>query len=220
MLIQKRFLWPLEPSLHYGMVLDAAVFNPDTIPSFKLIKKAPFREKQSLASTGLITNEIQFLFCSIFLEEIVSPPPKEEPSGRPLDWGDVISRVFDKIAGVASILALLRDAIKRRRRERSTTHHAHIQQSPSQTSELDIVAIRLRMTHGPDHRFKEWLTDPDRFKHYIDVFNQPSSSILPLKAIFVQRNGKELSVDVSKGTQNNPQLDELLSHLNIDSEQK
>jgi len=76
------------------------------------------------------------------------------------------------------------------------------------------------MAHGPDHQFEEWLTDLDRLKYYIDAFNQPSSTVLPLKAIFVQRNGKEIPVDVLKGTQNNPQLDELLSYLNINSEQK
>jgi tetratricopeptide (TPR) repeat protein len=148
-----------------------------------------------------------------------SPPPRKEPSIASLDWGDLVSKVFDKIAGVASIIALL-DAVERRWRERSTTNDAHPHQVASQSSETDIVAIRLRMTHGPDHQFEEWLTDPDKLKHYIDVFNQPSSTILPLKVVFVQRNGKELSVDVLKGTQNNPQLDELLSYLNTNSEQK
>jgi hypothetical protein len=87
-------------------------------------------------------------------------------------------------------------------------------------SETDIVTIRLRMTHGPDHEFEEWLTDPERLKHYIDVFNQPSSSIQPLHATFVQRNGKAIKVDVSKGTKNNLQLNELLSYLNMNTEQQ
>jgi hypothetical protein len=77
------------------------------------------------------------------------------------------------------------------------------------------------MTHGPDPEFEEWLTDPDRLKHYnIDVFNQPSSSIQPLQAIFVQRNGKAIKVDVSDGTQNNLQLNELLSYLKINPDRK
>jgi hypothetical protein len=98
----------------------------------------------------------------------------------------------------------------------SKKHSASSQGPPSPPSELEIVAIRLRMTHGDNPEFEEWLTDPDRLKHYIDVFNQPSSSIQPLQAIFVQRNGNEIKVDVSKGTQNNLQLDELLSYLSID----
>jgi hypothetical protein len=92
--------------------------------------------------------------------------------------------------------------------------------STSQISETDIVAIRLRMTHGNDPEFEEWLTDPARLKHYIDVFNQPSSSVQPLYAIFVQRNGKATKVDVSEGTHNNLQLDELLSYLPIDEAEK
>jgi len=86
----------------------------------------------------------------------------------------------------------------------------------SSSSETDIVTIRLRMTHGPDHEFEEWLTDPEQLKRYIDVFNKPSSSIQPLQAVFVQRNGKALKVDVSEGTQDNLQLNELLSYLHID----
>jgi WD40 repeat protein len=153
------------------------------------------------------------------IETKAPTPPKEKPSTTSFDWGDLVSKVFDKIAGVASIIALL-DVVERRWRERSTTNDAHPHQVASQPSETDIVAIRLRMTHGPDHQFEEWLTDPDKLKHYIDVFNQPATTILPLKVVFVQRNGKELSVDVLKGTQNNPQLDELLSYLNTNSEQK
>ena len=93
-------------------------------------------------------------------------------------------------------------------------------QGTSQTSETDVVAIRLRMTHGPDHEFVEWLTDPDRLKTYIDAFNQPYSSIKPLQAIFVQRNDKVLPVDVVEDVQNNLPLNTLLSYLNIDPKQK
>ena len=61
-----------------------------------------------------------------------------------------------------------------------------------------------------------------RLKHYIDAFNRLMSSSIRnlLYAIFVQRNGKTLRVGVSKGTQNNLQLDELLGYLNIGSGEK
>ena len=120
---------------------------------------------------------------------------------------------------VASIIGAL-DVIERRWREWRTAHDANPQRGISQVSETDIVAIRLLMTNGSRHTFEEWLTHPDRLKHYIDMFNQPSSSIQPLQASFVQRNGEALRVDVSRGAQNNLQLDELLSYLHINSAEK
>jgi hypothetical protein len=74
------------------------------------------------------------------------------------------------------------------------------------------------MTHCPDHSFEEWLTNPERLKHYIDVFLDPTSSIKPLQVIFVERNGMRHFIDVSKGSSNNFQLNELLSYLHIDTE--
>ncbi len=82
------------------------------------------------------------------------------------------------------------------------------------------MAIRLLKTDGTQHKFDEWLTDPDRLKNYIDVFNQQSSSIKPLQVIFVLKNDGPVIVDMSEGTQNTLALDALLSYLHIDSKQK
>ena len=81
------------------------------------------------------------------------------------------------------------------------------------SKESDIVAVRLKMTDGTEATFQEWLTEPDKLKQYIDVFSQPNSSIKPLQAIFVMRNGRQIVVDVSTGAEQNIQLDELLSYL-------
>jgi len=81
------------------------------------------------------------------------------------------------------------------------------------------MAIRLQMTDGTEAMFQEWLTDPGRLKHYIDIFVQPSTSAKPVEVVFALKNGKTLVVDVSEGAQNNLQLNELLSYLNIDSVQ-
>jgi hypothetical protein len=58
----------------------------------------------------------------------------------------------------------------------------------SKSSASEIVAIRLLKTDGTQPKFDAWLTDPDRLKYYIGVFNQPSSSIKPLQVIFVLKN--------------------------------
>lgn len=137
------------------------------------------------------------------------------PNWGQITVGGVLGFLISQTANIASIIGAL-DVIERRWREWRTAHDATPQRGVPQVSETDIVAIRLLMTNGSRHTFEEWLTDPDRLKHYIDVFNQPSSSIQPLQASFVQRNGEALRVDVSRGAQNNLQLDELLSYLKID----
>jgi hypothetical protein len=52
------------------------------------------------------------------------------------------------------------------------------------------------------------------------VFNQPSSSVKPLQAIFELKNDGPVILDISEGTQNNLALDALLSYVHIDSKQK
>jgi hypothetical protein len=140
--------------------------------------------------------------------------PKEQPSSEHIDWGDLACNVFDKIGGFASIIALL-DAVERRWREMSTTNDAHLSQIGPQPSETDIARIRLRMTHGPDRELEEWLTEPVEVKKHIDTFNQPGTTTLPLKVVFVLKNGEEIPVDVLHGTHNNPLLDLMLSRLKI-----
>ena len=51
----------------------------------------------------------------------------------------------------------------------------------------------------------------------IDIFLQPSASTKPLQVISVLKRNKSVVVDVSKGAQQNPPLNELLSYLNTDS---
>jgi hypothetical protein len=232
-------LLPLDdPRLHYNIVLQAFEIHP--IQSFpkrhfdypprSLSKPVVFREGQTLASTQLtrlIMDESEYerrlaghepeshLYCAISLEIRDGPPPTEKQSSGSPNWvevtsvvGGVLGVLYGATANAASIVGGL-DVIERRWREWRTTHPPI--QSTTHPSETDIVAIRLRMTQGPDHEFVEWLTDPDRLKVYIDAFK--SSSIKPLQAIFVQRNNKALPVDVLEGAQNNLALDALLSYL-------
>jgi len=150
-----------------------------------------------------------------------SPPPKKKPSSPPPSLDETIHAFMTspegEIISITSSIVTITGALITVARWWSKKHSTNSTSSQEHPSESKIVAIRLRMTHGDDPEFEEWLTEPDRLKHYIDVFNQPSSSIQPLSAIFVQRNGKEIKVDVSKGSQNNLQLDELLSYLSTDS---
>lgn len=244
MLIQWGRLLPLDDlRLRYNLVLQAFEASWQGKPSLlprSLSKPVTLREGQTLASTHLthlvmdksefdryyLQRRIDALFCATSIEIRDSPPLKSPSSTTSPKRGDVISSVRDLFVTTATATATAMsiigglDVIERRWREWRTTHHTPTLQGTSQTSETDIVAIRLRMTHGPDHEFVEWLTDPDRLKTYIDAFNQPSSSIKPLEAIFVQRNDKVLPVDVVEGVQNNLPLDALLSYLNIGPKQK
>jgi hypothetical protein len=241
-LIQEGRLLPLDDQrLRYNLVLQASeVFWSSDIPLLPrdLSKPVTLREGQTLESTNLthlVMDESVFkrstsqkrvsaLFCAISVELLEDSQFKGEPTSTSpnlgqITVGSVLGFLIGETANVASIISLL-DSIERRWRERHTTRHNHPQQGTPNLTETDIVAIRLRMTHGPDHEFVEWITEPDRLKHYIDAFSQPSSSIKPLQAIFVQRNDKALHVDVSEGTQNNRPLDTLLSYLNIDLKKK
>jgi hypothetical protein len=235
MLIQRNFLLPLNdpslnnPRLRYSLILEARRDRPNMFPEYT--GSAALREGQTLASTHIIGNKTMDLICDISIEIKASSLPKDKPSSAPQSLGETIitsltSREATAIVnfitiatGLTAFIGVLRLVMKQWSTKHATDSTSS-QGRSSQPSETDIVAIHLRMTHGPDHEFEEWLTDPDRLKHYIDVFNQPSSSIQPLQAIFVQRNGKALKADVSKGTQNNFQLDVLLSYLNIDSAEK
>lgn len=238
MLIQEGRLLPLDDRrLRYNFVLQAFESYFGTRPHHlrrSLSKPVTLREGQTLESTDLtrlVMDESEFqkhiqihgyskpstgLYCATSVEIRDSPQPKSPSSTTSPKWGDVISSIGDLFVTTATAMSIIGglDVIERRWKE-WRLHHAPSLQGASQTSETDIVAIRLRMTHGPDHAFVEWLTDPDRLKHYIDAFSQPSSSIKPLQAIFVQRNDKALLVDVLEGVQNNLPLNELLSYLNI-----
>ena len=225
-LIQDEFLLPLDiHRMRYNLDLRESGGNPMRRRTVTL------HEGQTLGNIGLIEiwpSQTIMLKCAISIEIRNSQSPKVEPISTPPSLGETIitsltSREATAIAnfvtiatGLTACIGVLRLVAKQWSEKRSA-NPVSSQESSSQPSGSDFVAIHLRMTHGPDHEFEEWLTSPDRLKHYIDVFNQPSSSIQPLHAIFVQRNGKAYKVDVSKGTQNNPQLDELLSYLKSDS---
>lgn len=234
-LIQEGRLLPFDdPRLRYNLVLQAfeVFWQGRDIPLLprSLSKPVTLREGQTLVSTHLthlVMDELEViryqsqkrvnaLFCATSIEIRDSQLLKNTSGNASSGWGEVMSTVKETFVVTATVMSIVGglDVIERRWKEWRTIHHAPTLQGSSQASETDIVAIRLRMTHGPDHEFVEWLTDPDRLKAYIDAFNRPSSSIKPLQAIFVQRNDKSLLVGVSEGTQNNLQLNELLGYLN------
>lgn len=135
-----------------------------------------------------------------------------------LNWDAVVSTIgnlFVMTASAASIIQGL-DVVERRWRERRAKLQANPQHVPPVTSKSEIVHIRLNMSDGTRPAFKKWLDDPDALKTYIDAFNDPSSSVKPLQAVFVPIQGRPLVVDVSKGTKDNLQLEVLLSYLNTD----
>jgi len=152
-----------------------------------------------------------------------SSPPKKKTSSPPA-FSETIQTIMTSSAGeiislTSSVITITGALITVANwwSKKQNTNSTNLQERSSQLSQTEIVAIRLRMAHGDDPEFEEWLTDPDRLKHYIDIFNQPSNSSQPLYVIFVQRNGKEIKVDVSKGSQDNLQLEELISYLRTDS---
>jgi len=201
-----------------------------TLASTELLEYFPEPKIEGQEVNGLSIYQLKLvpnLHCAIYVEKNASPLPRKEPSSVSPSLGEIINafltspavNIINLTASVVTITTAL-ILIEKWWLKKHSTESASSQGRSSQPSETDIVAIHLRMTHGPDHEFEEWLTDTDRLKHYIDVFNEPSSSIQPLQAVFVQRNGKAIKVDVSEGTQNNLQLVELLNYLNIDETDK
>lgn len=164
----------------------------------------------------LITDPSLLFFCATSIEIRDSFPLKNTSSTISPDWDEVISTIVNYTADFASITSLL-IVVGGWWLKRHSTSSNRVSSLPS---ESEIVAIRLQMTDGTEAMFQEWLTDPVRLKHYIDIFLQPSTSAKPIQVIFALKNGKSIVVDVSEGTQNNLQLKELLSYLNIDSVEK
>jgi hypothetical protein len=236
--IQQGRLLPLDdPRLHYNIVLQAfEVYSQrgDSTPPRSISRPVIFREGQTLASTRLthlIMNESEEyhlprreLYCAISLEIREDSLPKQNPSSAPPRWDQIVNAFLTSLAAnaltfTASVVSIT-TALIAVEKWWSKKHKASSQGHSSRQPESDIAAIRLLMTDGTQHRFEEWLTDPARLKHYIDIFNQPSSSIKPLQAIFVLKKDGPIIINVSEGTQNNLQLDELLSRLHIDSAEK
>jgi len=241
MLIQEQRLLPLDDSrLRYNLVLQAFEASYQDMnhhflyPPRSLSEPVTLREEQTLASTHLthlVMEEAEFegpqagglglqrpfyaLYCAASIEIRDSPPPKNTPGSASPGWGEILS-TLDHTASAITIVTALVIIYK----WWSKKHAMPNADANSGSSESEIVAIRILMTDGTQPNFEEWLNDPARLKHYIDIFNQPSSSVKPLRAIFVLRKGNPLIVDVSESTQNNLQLNELLSYLNIDPVEK
>lgn len=152
---------------------------------------------------------------------------RDTDSGRQRSPSLIISTLKDKglidsdTAGILKDMQKLRNQVVHGQEKKEITYEAaldYVRQASKATKKLsskepDIVAVHLKMTDGAEATFQEWLTDPDKLKQYINVFSQLDSSIKPLQAIFVTRNGKQIVVDVSSGEEQNTQLDELLSYL-------
>jgi hypothetical protein len=221
MLIQEGRLLPFDdPRLRYNLVLQAFEASWRGIPMLprSLSKPVTLREGQTLASTHLthlamdesefnryhLQRRINALFCATSIEIRDVPPQKDFWASPTVSMIDFISAIITIALSPLGIIQLL-------------TIVSNSWSKTQSTAEPDIIAIRLQMTDRTQHRFEEWLTDPDRLKQYIDVFNQPSSSVKPLQAIFVLKKDGPIIIDVSEGAQSNLQLDEVLSYLHVDS---
>lgn len=241
-----KFLPPLDdPRLRYNLVLQIISLPTSTHGMRSVSESITWKEGQTLASSQLIPllpdseknnpsgweqpirDSRNLLYCAVSVGMRDGSQPKEKSRSASPSFGETIltdltsqgATAAANFVTIATALIAFTGALNHVAKQWSKkrkTNSTSLPEYTSPSSETDIVTIRLRMTHGPDHEFEEWLTDPEQLKHYIDVFNKPSSSIQPLQAVFVQRNGKAIKVDVSEGTQDNLQLNELLSYLHID----
>jgi len=237
MLIQKRLLMPLnDPQLRYDLflIVPAAhkqfreLLRPHTVVScgFGFAAFADLKEGQTLASTNLINLQMKYLICEITIVQRATAL-KQKPSTSPPSWSEVIRTalaspevgIINLTASVIGITAVLITVLKRWEETYRTRKTKPSQPFP-QPGKTDIYAIRLRMTGGKELTMQKWLIEPDELKHFIDVFNQPSSNVKPTEVVFVLWNRDIMVVDVTQGAQGNPQLDEMLKHLKIDPEEK
>jgi hypothetical protein len=234
-LVQERLLFPLDdPRLYYHFVLQAyeVSWHMPFLPQ-SLSQPVTFSEGQTLASTHLthlIINESEFrkkiigqrinvLFCSVSIEIRDIPPPKDFLTSPTVGMIEFISSVVALAVSPIAVIPLL-TAVWRGWPKKGDTNTASSQGRPSQPSEPDIVAVRLQMTDRTEATFPEWITDPARLKHYIDIFLQPSPSAKPVQVAFALKGGDTIFIDVTEGAQNNLQLNEVLSYLHIDPAQQ
>ncbi len=225
-LIRGEKLPPLDdPQFHYIMRLEAR----DTANRFLPVSASIILSKgQTLGSTHLFTTGINIVWCGIFLEKVVSSPQEEKPGGASPSLAETINAVLTSpevgiinlTASAVTIITALIIVAKRWEK----THQARKASPPQrfpQPEKTDIYAIRLRWTDGRQRDTpQKWLTEPDELKHFINVFQEPSSQLKPTEVVFVLWNREIYVVDVTKGTQGNLQLDEMLKRLKIDSEKK
>jgi uncharacterized protein YjbI with pentapeptide repeats len=147
-----------------------------------------------------------------------SPPllPAYEPV--PSDWFNIAETVGSNIlltaAALGSVLQAL-DVVERRWRE-GKEKAKQKQPRVSPASEKEIVEILLIMDDGSRHNFKQWLSNPDALRAYIDAFNDPTSKVKPFQVIFRRRKGNSLMVDVTEGGKDNKQLNVILGYLEAD----
>lgn len=220
-----------DPRLRYNCILQVWQRGKTQRP---ISQPVVLREGQTLASTHLtqlVIDDSTYtrfsstpIFCAISLEIRDLPLPKEKPVGTPASWDQIVNAFLTSLAAnainfTASIVTIT-TALILIEKQWSRKHSMSSQVISSQPPDSDIVAIRLLMMDGTHHRFEEWLTEPARLKHYIDVFNQSASAVKPLQAVFVLKKDGPVIVDVSEGTQNNLPLNEALSYLHIDPAQQ
>lgn len=163
--------------------------------------------------------EVHLLGITITSEVKASTPPKKKLNNTSSNLDTTISTIA-AIAGnvlvyTASSATIIQTLIVVQDwwRKNHSTQSTNPNTISSLITDSNIVAIRLQMTDGTEAIFEEWLTDPDRLRHYIDVFHQPSASVKPLQVIFVLKQNKRIIVDVSEGAQQNIQLNEVLNYL-------
>ena len=165
--------------------------HPRFVPYLRMISIEPGEDIRQYGHAESLKDgdfcEDERIECYIALVEVSI---KEKPSSTSPNWETVISTIgnlFVMAATVASIVQGL-DVIERRWREKRTTHNAPQQHRDAQKrSDSEIIAIRLLMTDGTQAQFKVWLDDPDELRKFIDTFNQPSSLVKPLQAIFLPK---------------------------------
>jgi hypothetical protein len=234
MLIKKGLLNTLnDPQLRYFLYLLVPAANKQfrellrpNAGVYLYDKSAILEEGQTLESTNLIIPQMEYLICEITIVERATAL-KQEPISHPPSLGEILNAILASpeigIINLVSSAVTITTALIIIAKSWKKTHQARqaelAQQFP-QPSKTDIYAIRLRMTDGRERTLQKWLTEPDELKHFIDVFNQPSSQMKPTEVVFVLWNREIVVVDVTSGAQGNLQLDEMLKYLKIDPEEK
>lgn len=153
-------------------------------------------------------------------------------SSSTTDWLRLVqavgSNLFVTAATLASIIQGL-DVIERRWREHKekyqqqstsasqpSTRHASSSAPKNPLSDIDITDILLVMDDGSHHEFKQWVSDPDALRAYIDAFSDPTSKVKPLSVVFRKCKGRALSANITEGGKDNRQLNVILGYLDAD----
>lgn len=162
------------------------------------------------------------------LTEVIGYPPTSTnttPQSQPnqpsstINWLSLVQTYGNTLLVTASTLASIiqgLDVVERRWREHHDKHlqqntsAAHLASSKTPTSDTDIIAILLVMDDGSHHEFRRWVSSPDDLRSYIDAFRDPASPVKPLSVVFKKRQGRSLSVNITK---DNKQLNVILGYI-------